>query len=336
MLYTEAMPYTKALLDELYEQHNIHTTLVYKDKDKRTPYVINAHHIKTLKRSSVNEYQLRKLINDLSPNAIYVSGTMDKTYLAVAKYAKKNGYKVIMGSDKKWKGSLKDIAAVILSPLLYKPYFTHGWAPGPLQHKYLKKVGFKSILPSLLTAQTDVFLNRTINFDNTKDILFIGRLVESKGLKELVEACVILREKNTFYGKLIIYGNGPLEDYLKQFDWIDLRGFSDQETIMNGVNTVSVFCLPSWDEPYGLVIHEMAAAGFPIVCSKNCGASLNFVEDAKNGYLIEPKSIIALENSLSRVLTLTSEELKYMGNYSRELSKTISPKISANELVSIL
>lgn len=335
MLYTEAMPYTKALLDELYHTHHIDTTLVYKDKNKRTPYVIEATHINTIKRSETNESSLCQLVDSLMPNVIYVSGTMDKTYLAVAKYAKRKGIKVIMGSDKKWKGTLKDYGAMLLSPFLYRPYFTHGWSPGPLQYKYLKNVGFNKILKSLLTAETKVFQKREIDFETTNDILFIGRLVESKGLNELVEACKNLRAKNSFRGKLIIYGNGPLKVFLEGFDWIDVRGFANQETMVNDINTISIFCLPSWDEPYGLVIHEMAAAGFPIVCSKNCGASFNFVEEGKNGYLATSKSVIELETALEKLLKLSSNELTEMGNYSRLLSNKISPKTSAQELVSI-
>lgn len=329
------MPYTKAVVDQLYEKYNVDTTLVYKDQNKRTPYLIKSNTIRTIARSSISIKGLYNLVDELQPNIIFLSGTMDKGYLAVAKYAKNKGFKVIMGSDKKWKGSLKDYAAMLLSPILYRPYFTHAWSPGPLQYKYLRKVGFKKILNYFLTAETEVFLKRNISFQNTPDILFIGRLVDSKGIRELVSACESLKSKNIFFGKLVIYGNGPLHSYLKKYDWIDLRGFSDQYTILKNIDTIKLFCLPSWDEPYGLVIHEMAAAGLPLVCSKNCGSCGNFIENNKNGLLVNPGSVEDLEKKISKLYTKSIIDLEQMGKLSRKLSQKITPSKSAEELFSI-
>ena len=55
-------------------------------------------------------------------------------------------------------------------------------------------------------------------------------------------------------------------------------------------------------EPWGVVIHEAAAAGLPIIASHLCGATTAYVRDGVNGFIISP----TVEN-LTQAMSLITE-----------------------------
>ena len=63
----------------------------------------------------------------------------------------------------------------------------------------------------------------------------------------------------------------------------------------------SVFCLPTYLEPFGIVFIEAMTAHLPIVATR-VGAIPDFVEEGRNGFLVEPGDIPGLANALLRLL----------------------------------
>ena len=76
--------------------------------------------------------------------------------------------------------------------------------------KYLNKIDDQKIvyIPNM------VKIEKLKHKSKTKNILFVGRLVEKKGLKYLLEALAKI-EKN-LYQKLLVVGDGPLRNILEQ------------------------------------------------------------------------------------------------------------------------
>ena len=65
--------------------------------------------------------------------------------------------------------------------------------------------------------------------------------------------------------------------------------------------TASIFCLPTYQEPFGIVFIEAMAARLPIVATR-VGAIPELVQDGINGRLVEPGDIQSLANALSELL----------------------------------
>lgn len=53
-------------------------------------------------------------------------------------------------------------------------------------------------------------------------------------------------------------------------------------------NIGDILILPSYHEPWGLVVNEAMAAGLPVIVSNECGSSLDLVRDGENGYVLSP------------------------------------------------
>ena len=138
-----------------------------------------------------------------------------------------------------------------------------------------------------------VDLSRFQNTERTatkkKQILFVGRLVEEKGVLDLYDAFRVLVKKLD-YVHLKIVGDGPLKKTLKHRihndnlqEKVSIIHKSYQE-MPDVYKDADIFCLPSkktatWEEQYGMVFVEAMACGLPIISYKN-GAITELVGEA--------------------------------------------------------
>jgi L-malate glycosyltransferase len=120
---------------------------------------------------------------------------------------------------------------------------------------------------------------------------FCGRLVEEKGLLELVEATKLLREKypNLY---LVIVGEGELRKILEAQDssgnWLKVLPSVPHEAIPSFLNKLDFFILPSkplktndgrvWEEQFGHVLIEAMACG-TLTLGSDSGAIPEVLDD---------------------------------------------------------
>lgn len=101
-------------------------------------------------------------------------------------------------------------------------------------------------------------------------ILFCGRLINKKGLNLLIDVISQIPLKYNF--EVYIYGEGPMEDSLKQKieelglkDKVKLKGFLPYEKMTEAYNSADIFIFPSLRESGGSVLIEAMAHSLPIV-----------------------------------------------------------------------
>ncbi|MCC7050352.1 MAG: glycosyltransferase, partial [Bacteroidia bacterium] len=104
----------------------------------------------------------------------------------------------------------------------------------------------------------------------------------------------------------------------------------------NIMQQADVFILPSLIEPWGVVVHEFAAAGFPIICSDKVGAASAFLISEKNGFLFKADDINELKNVIKKMILMSDDEFSNMRTVSHQLAQNITPKKWADELFSII
>lgn len=115
-------------------------------------------------------------------------------------------------------------------------------------------------------------------------IVYSGRVNKDKGVTELIDAMLMLRDKPNI--KLMIIGstffaNAANEDEfvrsLKEKartieDRIIFTGFVSYSQMPNYLQLADIAALPSmWEEPFGLTIVEAMAAGLPLITTKSGG-----------------------------------------------------------------
>jgi len=125
-------------------------------------------------------------------------------------------------------------------------------------------------------------------------VLFCGRMVFQKGPDLLVEAIpYILRFYP--YAKFVFVGEGELKDkvqwrahqlgvaYATRF-----LGFKSGGELVDIYKACDVVCIPSRNEPFGIVVLEAWSAGKPVVVTRNGGPE-EFVWHEVNGLKIQPQ-----------------------------------------------
>jgi len=160
--------------------------------------------------------------------------------------------------------------------------------------------------------------------DGTFTILFVGRLVEEKGLMDLYAAFREIRKQNIAV-KLKIVGQGHLEKRLR--DLIQKDGLADSVSIerkryqeMPSVyQEANMFCVPSkksgtWEEQYGMVFIEAMASGLPIV-SYNTGAIAEIVGPC--GLLANDGDVASLTTLIIQIIRVRELAAK-LGTMGRE------------------
>lgn len=141
-------------------------------------------------------------------------------------------------------------------------------------------------------------------------VLFVGRLLWSKGLKELIEAAQLVRKKGTQFNLMIVGepddrnpGAVPLK-VLEQWhadSWVNWVG--RQSDMPAFYRQADVVCLPSnYREGLPLTLLEAASMGRPLVTTDMPGCR-EAVIDGMNGFLVPPQNAPALAEALYKLLS---------------------------------
>ena len=136
-------------------------------------------------------------------------------------------------------------------------------------------------------------------------ILFLGNLLERKGVADLLEA--LAREPlSGMNWRATLAGGGPIESYRRKAESlgllprVDFAGWVDQRGTAALLAASDVLVLPSYDEGLPLVILEALTAGVPVVCSP-VGAIPEVLEDGKNAVFVQPGDSQGLAEALAKL-----------------------------------
>jgi len=156
------------------------------------------------------------------------------------------------------------------------------------------------------------FWRPTEDFGNTSDngyYLFIGRLIGLKGVLVLLDVWDrILQEQGKAGPKLVIVGEGPLDEIIKaraaQNTLVDFRGSVSIETKRELLRGTRALIAPSLClESLGLVAYEAYDFAKPVLAA--CAGGLaEIVLHEETGFLHEPGDAIALQE---QIITLENE-----------------------------
>jgi glycogen(starch) synthase len=169
----------------------------------------------------------------------------------------------------------------------------------------------------------------------TQDIVFVGRLVASKGCDLALRSLALLKA-DAMRPLFTIIGDGPEAPALKQLT--AALGLSDQVTFLGAmregrgkeVARHKIMIVPSiWAEPFGVVALEGLAAGCALVAS--CGGGL---PDAVGpcGLLFPNGDAAAMAAALKELLTHPSLRQKLLVERNRHLDQFLPESIARRYL----
>jgi phosphatidylinositol alpha-mannosyltransferase len=154
-----------------------------------------------------------------------------------------------------------------------------------------------------------------------RNILFIGRFDPRNGLKHMLRAFVLLRERRQDV-RLVVVGDGPLGRLLMRIVPAGLRDDVLFEGRINHLRprylaSVDILCSPCQLASFGMVLLEAMSAGVPVVASSISGFRL-LIQDGVQGLLVDDATDESqLADALDRLLS-DPERARRMGAAGRE------------------
>ena len=157
-------------------------------------------------------------------------------------------------------------------------------------------------------------------------ILYASKITERKHGLDLLEAYTRLigKARRALQPYLLFVGDGEMKLTLERkasqlgLDSVRFLGFKNQTELPAYYDLCDVFVLPSFHEPWGLVVNEVMNAGRAVIVSDQVGSGADLVRHLENGYVFRAGDVEDLSNGLQVVLS-SEERCRQMGNKSLEI-----------------
>ena len=324
-----------AQLTALREQTGAIVEIVYQRASAAAPYDDSGFAALTgalAWETEVPAAQVHDLVDRLRPDVLLVTSWNHGRYVRMARACRRRALRVMI-MDNPWQATAKQLGGVAISRQYLKPAFDVVFLPNERQRVFARKLGFTDaqIWDGVYCCDQPRFeVDRGSRGDQSQTFLYVGRLVPSKGVDVLLQAYATYRDQVPDPWPLHIAGVGPLERAASTVEGVVTLGFRQPPDLPEVFANAGCFVLPSIIEPWGIVLHEAAASGLPIICTTACGASLDLVRNGYNGFTVAPACDQALSDAMVVVSTMAPERRGAMAEASTNLSRQLTPRLWAD------
>ncbi len=295
-------------------------------------------------------FGILKAIKEFQPNIVNLTGYYDFASWVILVFCKLKGIKTILSNESTANDHTRNGFKELVKSFIIRQfdgYFNFGTnsenyilSLGINKNKMLVKrncvdnKALKEIYLEKISERNDRQKELNLCF---KNFIFVGRLIEYKNLFHFLEAFNTAINKSVNKWGVIILGDGEQKNELKQYV---LEKNMPNISFQNGVSwqqvpeylaLSDVLVLPSYSEPWGLVVNEAMACGLPVIVSEKCGCAIDLVKNEENGFTFSPYNYEQLTNLLLKFMN-EEVDLKRMGNVSEQIIKDYSSENVALEM----
>lgn len=203
---------------------------------------------------------------------------------------------------------------------------------------------FKNVvyLPNPLNSTAEEIIANNYNKIERKkrSIIFVGHMVVTKGIFELIEACKQIDDiKVNFIGYVSEDSKEKLDKAIDtDSSRIKILGEKEYSDTIKHMIASEIFVLPSYSEGFPNVVLESMACGCAIIAT-NVGAIPEML-DVKNetfncGICVEPKNILQLKNAIEYMLNNNQFAVNCQINARKRVAENYSMPFVWNEITKI-
>lgn len=159
---------------------------------------------------------------------------------------------------------------------------------------------------------------RVNNFkEKEKSILYVGWIIEQKGIFELIEAWNSLNDKKGWKLKVV----GPSQEYEKNkllnnlnLNDTEYLGELTRDEVLEHTRKSSVFTLPSHTEGFPYAVLEAMQSNTAILVTKVGGMPQLFNFEESPGWILEPSDTASIKNILNNIINDSEQVEKFSSN----------------------
>ena len=286
-------------------------------------------------------YGLVKILKQKKPDVIICDGYNHTASIQALIFSRKNKIRCLLRSESNDYDRRNNYFFVELYKRFMVKNFSGFIASGLSSKQYLKSLGANK--NDIWIAPDSVENNwyerkKNHNPDNITKFLFVGRIMEHKGIFNLIKAFGSLDNETLNEVHLTFIGDGDKIDELKneirktQLENVTIVDFLQPKVLAKEYSKHDVFIMPTLSDPWGLVVNEAMASGLPIICSDRAGSARDLVISKWNGYTYDGSDFLSLKSIIEKVLD-QKDLIETMGNNSLKLIKYYSSENSANGFI---
>ncbi len=224
--------------------------------------------------------------------------------------------------------------------------------PGKSSSKYLKDLGIADerifTAPNAVDiqlfaalaeeARRDEFQVRSSKSLPLRYFLFVGRLIRSKGVFDLLEGYARLDDEIRAKIGLVFVGDGSERSELMEQasriapGTIQFTGFVHREGLPGFCAFAEALIVPTHSDTWGLVVNEAMSCGLPVIVTSVAGCVADLVEDGWNGFVVSSGDPARLAAAMARLAADPALRMT-MGARSTQRIEEYSPAAWADGLV---
>ena len=270
------------------------------------------------------------------PDVFIHTGWAYPEFNRLGNMVKKSGGLRISMIDTNWKGTLRQYIGLLVFRLRYRIWFDAIIVPGIAGRQFCRFLGMPNnrVHEGLYCSPPSIFNRGPTLKSRPKCIIFVGRFIERKGFRILIDA-VDMANSSCSDWEFVFIGSGPLGKLAEGRSNVKLLPFSNAETIAIWMKQSRFLVLPSFDENWGVVVHEAASCGCGLLLSETVGSAVDLCT-AINGRVFKPGRSEAILDAIVQVSAWDDETLTECEAQSRRLAANFAPSVFSSSILELI
>lgn len=297
---------------------------------------------------------LWRVLRNYRPDVVNLTGYYDPAQVGILAYCKLRGIRTVLSNEsgaldhprQGWKETVKGLLIRQFDGFI---------CFGRTSAEYLLALGAKpdQILTDRAAVVDDERIrrgyqtgleereekHRTLGL-SPRNFIYVGRLIPEKNILRLIEAFADFQKKgvNPDDWGLLLLGEGDLKGDLQRrvaelsLDSVRFLHGVPWYEVAPALALADVLVLPSYSEPWGLVVNEAMICGLPVLVSERCGCVPDLVVTGQTGFSFDPQDGGQLAQFLQTFAKFLDEERTRMGDAARQRVSTFSLPLVAEQI----
>ena len=267
-----------------------------------------------------------------TPDIVFSSGWAFPLCKRLAAEAKQQGRAVVCMADNRLRYTARQFLGAVRFRLGLRRRFDRFFVPGQGGRSLMRFFGVPDahVREGLYGADPAMFKATTAASGRSKTILFVGQMIERKGVDVLLEGF-----RASGLGaqgwRLRCIGDGPLAAQAAATPGCEHLPFCDAAEVARHLADARLFILSSRNDNWGVALHEAALARCLLAASSTVGATSELMpEDSPLKFA--PGSAATIRDALKHASTLTGEATDALADAAHARAHDFGPARFASEV----